>query len=368
MKILQKLTALCLELSSLTAVAEDKMPTTYTPVNQQTLQVADAAHFSGNAEFARLPVMPSNGDVAPAIVHFAPNALTDWHSHSQGQYLIVTDGTGRFQEWGKPVQTIQKGDVVWIAPDVKHWHGAGKFTAMSHIAISPVKDNRVTWLEKVSPEADKSAVKNPKVFDGIFTAKQLSIVPLAVAATIGDQAGVKTTAENALAAGLTVSELKEAVSHQFAYIGAPKTLNALTTLKALLDERAAQGIKDSQGKPATDLGKVDYYALGTQKMAQLTHATTSRPIFDFAPAVDYALKAELFGYQFARDNLGDVERELATLGSLLAFGESVNGQLRSHLSVLKNLGLSEQGLAQIERQISPAQAANMQSVWASVKG
>lgn len=158
-----------------------------------------------------------------------------------------------------------------------------------------------------------------------------------------------------------INTLKQ--KHQFAYIGAPKTLNALTTLKALLDERAAQGIKDPEGKPATDLGKADHYALGTQKMAHLTQVATSRPIFDFAPAVDYALKAELLGYQFARDNLGDVERELTTLSSL----ESVNGQLRSHLSVLKNLGLSEQGLAQIGRQISPKQAANMQSVWASMK-
>ena len=42
----------------------------------------------------------------------AAQTLADWHSHAQGQYLIVTEGTGRFQEWGKPVQTIKKGDVV----------------------------------------------------------------------------------------------------------------------------------------------------------------------------------------------------------------------------------------------------------------
>ncbi|MFD1261654.1 cupin domain-containing carboxymuconolactone decarboxylase family protein [Entomomonas asaccharolytica] len=364
-KAINILTAFIIASSTQFAMAES-IHTQLTPKTEQTLQSVDSSHFSGKAAFARLPTLPSNGDVAPAIVHFETNSFTDWHTHSQGQYLIVTDGSGRFQEWDKPMQTITKGDVVWIAPNVKHWHGAGEFTAMSHIAISPVQGNAVTWLEKVQPEKAENIVKTDKISGNHLSAKQLSIIPLAIAVTQGDQATVKTAIEQGLKAGLTVSELKEAVSHQFAYIGAPKTLNGLITLKSVLENRAKQGINDPQGKLATELGNVDYYQLGTEKLASLTNRPTQTPIFEFAPVVDYAIKAQLFGYQFSRDNLGDVERELTTIGSLVGLGESVNAQLRSHLSLMKNLGLTETSFKQLTETVNSSQAQNLRNVWAEV--
>lgn len=338
----------------------------YTSKNQQVLQFADKNHFSGNATFSRMPIMPSNGDVAPAIVHFEPNGFTDWHSHSQGQYLIVTEGTGRFQEWGKPIQIITKEDVVWVAPNVKHWHGAGEFTAMTHIAISPVKNSVVTWLEKVLPEKSKNPTNPNKILNNQFTKKQLTIVPLAISVTLGDRSSEKSAIEQGLRSGLTVNELKEAVSHQFSYIGAPKTLNGMITLKSVIDARIKQGVNDPQGKEATDLGKVDYYQLGEQKLAALTNRPTTSPIFNFAPAIDYAIKAQLFGYQFSRDNFGDVERELVTIGSLLGLGESVNAQLRSHLTLLKNLGLTTKTVNQLIHIITPQQAKNLNAMWAKI--
>ncbi len=69
------------------------------------------------------------------------------------QTLIVTAGVGRVQHWGGPVQEIRPGDVVWIPPGVKHWHGASATVAMSHIAISEsLNGNSVNWMEKVSDE------------------------------------------------------------------------------------------------------------------------------------------------------------------------------------------------------------------------
>ena len=339
-----------------------------TPQEAHRFQAADLAHFSAAAEFARLPQMPSHGDVNAAIVRFTPNAVTDWHSHAQGQYLIVTEGTGRFQEWGKPVQTIKKGDVVWIAPNVKHWHGAGEFTAMAHIALSPAQDNAVTWQEKVDlPKTAKPVAQ----ISGSLKPAQLTLIPLAYAVATGNSAQLDTAIDQGLAAGLTVSELTEAISHQFAYIGAPKTLNGVAALQKSLEVRKAQGIRDPQGKSATDLGNADYYALGTQTLAELSQAPTSRPIFDFAPALDYAIKAQLFGYQFARDNLAAPERELVTLASLAAQGKAVNGQLRSHLRVLKNLGAGDEQMAQIfatlENVAGKEVADNARAVWAEVK-
>jgi quercetin dioxygenase-like cupin family protein len=88
-----------------------------------------------------------------ACVTFEPGARTAWHTHPRGQRLVVTAGVGRVQGWGGPVNEIGPGDVVWIPAGVKHWHGAGPATAMTHIAIQEARDGTVvTWMEHVSDE------------------------------------------------------------------------------------------------------------------------------------------------------------------------------------------------------------------------
>jgi len=65
----------------------------------------------------------------------------------------VTAGVGRVQRWGGPVEEIRPGDVVWIAPGEKHWHGAAPTTSMTHIAIQEKQNGSVgDWLEAVSDE------------------------------------------------------------------------------------------------------------------------------------------------------------------------------------------------------------------------
>lgn len=91
--------------------------------------------------------------VGGATVTFEPGARTAWHTHPLGQTLIVTAGIGWVQHWGGPVQEIRPGDVVWIPPGVKHWHGAMPTSGMTHIAISERLDGKsVDWMEKVSNE------------------------------------------------------------------------------------------------------------------------------------------------------------------------------------------------------------------------
>jgi quercetin dioxygenase-like cupin family protein len=88
---------------------------------------------------------------AGASVTFEPRARTAWHTHPYGQTLIVTAGCGRVQREGGPVETIHPGDVVWLLPGEKHWHGAGPDTAMTHIAVQEKKDGSpVDWMEKVT--------------------------------------------------------------------------------------------------------------------------------------------------------------------------------------------------------------------------
>lgn len=91
--------------------------------------------------------------VGGATVTFSPTARTAWHTHPLGQTLIVTAGQGWVQEWGKEAQAISVGDIVWIRPEVKHWHGAAANSAMTHIAIAEAQDGQVVdWMEQVSDE------------------------------------------------------------------------------------------------------------------------------------------------------------------------------------------------------------------------
>jgi quercetin dioxygenase-like cupin family protein len=87
-------------------------------------------------------------------VLFEPGARTNWHTHPEGQFLFVVTGTGRAGTEGGPVVEIEAGDVVFFAPDEKHWHGAGLETFMVHIAITPAisTDGGTDWLEPVADE------------------------------------------------------------------------------------------------------------------------------------------------------------------------------------------------------------------------
>ena len=75
---------------------------------------------------------PAPARVVVNRVSFEPGARTNWHTHPLGQTLIVTAGVGWVQRQGGVVEEIRPGDVVWLPPEEKHWHGA---TAMTHIAI-----------------------------------------------------------------------------------------------------------------------------------------------------------------------------------------------------------------------------------------
>jgi quercetin dioxygenase-like cupin family protein len=109
--------------------------------------------FTGTVRLDPLIQAPQPARVQGASVTFEPGARTAWHTHPLGQTLIVTAGCGRVQRWGGPVEEIRPGDVVWIPPAEKHWHGAAPMTAMTHIAIQEQLDGKVVeWMEKVTDE------------------------------------------------------------------------------------------------------------------------------------------------------------------------------------------------------------------------
>ncbi len=106
--------------------------------------------FSGSVRIDRLFSAPEPAQVMVSSVTSRPGARTAWHTHPLGQILIVTAGCGRVQKWGGEVTEIRPGDVVWIAPGEKHWHGASPTTGMTHLAIvERCEGKSADWMEKV---------------------------------------------------------------------------------------------------------------------------------------------------------------------------------------------------------------------------
>ncbi len=123
------------------------------PSGSQPSSKGPGDYFTGTVRIDPLFNPPAPARAFGASVTFEPGARTAWHTHPLGQTLIVTAGSGRAQRWGGPIEQIRPGDVVWIPPGEKHWHGATPTTAMTHIAIQEQLDGKaVEWLEQVTEE------------------------------------------------------------------------------------------------------------------------------------------------------------------------------------------------------------------------
>jgi quercetin dioxygenase-like cupin family protein len=114
---------------------------------------APADYFTGIVWLKMLVTVDDTFNTSIGNVTFEPGARNNWHTHPGGQILIVTDGVGYYQEKGKAIQILHKGDVVRIPPDVKHWHGASHDSQFTHIAVnSNTQKGVVIWLERVTDE------------------------------------------------------------------------------------------------------------------------------------------------------------------------------------------------------------------------
>ena len=87
-----------------------------------------------------------------AMATYAPASKLDWHIHPAGQILLITEGTGYYQEKGKAIQIIRKGDVIKCSPGVQHWHGASPGSSFAYIAFTPAQKGKTIWLQRVTEE------------------------------------------------------------------------------------------------------------------------------------------------------------------------------------------------------------------------
>jgi quercetin dioxygenase-like cupin family protein len=119
----------------------------------QPLSQGTSEHFTGSVRIDPLFTENPPAHMSGSSVTFESGARTAWHKHTMGQILIITAGKGWVQQWNGEIQEVRPGDVVWIPPGVKHWHGATASTSMNHIAVQESLNGKtVEWMEKVTDE------------------------------------------------------------------------------------------------------------------------------------------------------------------------------------------------------------------------
>jgi quercetin dioxygenase-like cupin family protein len=92
---------------------------------------------------------PMDGkELSAARRRFEPGARTYWHSHDNGQLLLVEDGRMRTQKKGGAVKELGKGESDYTAAKVVHWHGAVPGEQLIQINVGFGGETR--WLEQVT--------------------------------------------------------------------------------------------------------------------------------------------------------------------------------------------------------------------------
>jgi 4-carboxymuconolactone decarboxylase len=230
-------------------------------------------YFTGAVRIDPLFDAPEPARVRVASVTFEPDARTVWHTHPLGQILIVTAGTGRVQRWGDPAEEIRQGDVVWIPPGQKHWHGAAPNSSMAHIAIVEHLDGKaVDWMEKVSDvqygarlraqaaSTDASAKPRPSqgaigdfapklaeltddmLYGDVWERPELSkrdrsLVTVAALIALNRPEQLRSHLIKARENGVTQEELIETITHLAFYCGWPNAVNAINVAKEVFDKK-----------------------------------------------------------------------------------------------------------------------------------
>lgn len=199
--------------------------------------------------------------------------------------------------------------------------------------------------------------------------KEQSLVKISASTATGNLEHLKLDLNKGLDEGLTINEIKEALTQLYAYCGFPRSLNAINAFKTVIDERKSKGIKDKEGKKIVVENNVaDKYEQGRKTLEELTKTPQSKPapgFGEFAPRIDAFLKEHLFADIFVSDVLTFQQRELVTISALASIS-GVESQLESHINIGKNTGIRENQLVQladlIQESVSKTQANTVRKI------
>lgn len=204
----------------------------------------------------------------------------------------------------------------------------------------------------------------------LLTPKQQAISAVAALAAVGDLEKLSAAYAQGLDAGLTVNELKEITLQLYAYTGFPRCLNAAGVLENVLKERLQKGIKDAEGPTPQALPEgADKYELGKKNLEVLMASSLPSHPQTFIQDTDTFLKEHLFADIFARGVLPFKDREMATVSALAAL-QTVNPQLKAHMGMAMNTGVTPQEMQGIivvlRKQLGAKTAANAEEVLKTV--
>lgn len=115
-------------------------------------ELSTAKNHTGNIWLNELNVGDSTFDPGIAVATYDPGAKLDWHIHPGGQVLLITEGTGYYQEKGRPARIVRKGDVIKCPSGVEHWHAASPNSSFAYLAVTPTQKGKTVWLRPVSAQ------------------------------------------------------------------------------------------------------------------------------------------------------------------------------------------------------------------------
>jgi 4-carboxymuconolactone decarboxylase len=249
-----------------TSSLQDSQSVKITRSGSQPSAKGPTEHFTGSVTIDPLFSADDPSHTSGGRVIFEPGARTAWHSHPLGQTLIVTAGRGWVQQWGGQVEEIRQGDVVWIPPNQKHWHGATVSASMTHIAIQENLDGKtVEWMEKVSDEQyenfqptsggvmgtkEPSAAQkligdfDPKLaeltdnvlFGDVWerpglSKRDRSLITVAALVALNRPEQLRHHLQRARENGVTKDEVVEVITHLAFYAGWPNAMNAIVVAR-----------------------------------------------------------------------------------------------------------------------------------------
>ena len=337
-------------------------------------------YFTGQAWLARLTTDAAL-NVPVSNVTFSPGCRNNWHSHTGGQLLIAVGGRGYYQEKGRPARELLPGDVVEIAPDVVHWHGAAPDSWFSHLAVECNPATNVnTWLEPVDDaQYDAATVSRPvfsegipvdgakdpelfEIFDnfalgevlghgGLDARTRLMCILASNVASQG-RAAFRATLDAALGAGVTPVEVKEVLYQAVPYVGMAKVADFIGAANDVLEARG--GGLPLEGQSTTP--PADRFEKGLAVQRSIFGAGHIDAMREAAPEnqkhIQQYLSDNCFGDFLTRGGLDVKTRELVTFSLLVSLG-GCEPQVKGHIAGNVNLGNDKAVLLAVVTQLLP---------------
>ncbi len=355
-----------------------------------------SAYFIGQAYLA--PLTQNQALNCPVSnVTFEPGCRNNWHSHTGGQLLIVTAGRGYYQEKGEPARELLPGDVVEIAPDVIHWHGAAPESWFSHLAIETnPQTNKNTWLEPVDDaqyaaatagaavtsgnRLSEAAVRNVETlypgalpelmrtdpelaeiignfaFDevlqhGGLDPKMRMLTLLASTIALQTQNSYRTLLEGALDGGVTPVEAKEVLYQAVPYVGMAKVLDFVGITNEVLQRRGVklplEGQSTTSPETRFEKGFAVQSAIFGERIGRMHEEAPKNQVH-----IQRYLSDNCFGDYYTRTGADEKTRELLTFSILVSLG-GCEPQVKGHIQGNVNVGNDKETLLAVVTQLLP---------------